>query len=259
MNEEEEEEEEEEEGSSSDELVDPGQGSGSGAPRTEAALLRGASGMAGGSSGENSSSGLPLRSNGTATLIRSVDAASGIINYNSLGGAVESEREQGAGGGGSVGSGNNNNNNNNNNSLNGPVGSEREQGGSVDPEAGANHVPGGGGGSGGVGDAAQQVQYFARCRLLRLVVSHVLDRLTDVDQFGLFQEPVKGVRGYKDVIKFPMDFATIRRKLLWNCYASIRDVAQEVRLICSNAMAFNASEDLEHKQAKCATVTYDAL
>jgi hypothetical protein len=59
----------------------------------------------------------------------------------------------------------------------------------------------------------------------------------------MFAEPVDPERdeapGYFDIIKRPMDFSTIRRRLQNNEYATVHDWKEEVQLIFSNACAYN--------------------
>eukprot|EP00752_Nemacystus_decipiens_P011284 g10027.t1 len=250
---EEEEEEEEEEEDDDDDIVnraggsERGHGGGRGGPITLTTLLRGiglagnydgASGMAG-RKGGTSSSGLPHRSNGKRKPIARVGVDDDGEDTNS----VESAR-----------------------------GSEREHQGGGNPQTGANYVPGGGGGSqsvvggdqdtdggpsGGLGAPGEQLppcweqeMQIARPRLVRMAGTHALDRLEDIDQFGLFRQPVTGVDGYTEVIKHPMDFATIRRRLQRGKYPCIHHLAKDMKLVCTNAMTFNAPGDLHYTEAR---------
>lgn len=77
-------------------------------------------------------------------------------------------------------------------------------------------------------------------RLLRFVSELALDRLQELDPFQLFAEPVsKDVKDYYTVIRYPIDFSTIRRRAQWGLYGSLVCVALEVKLMCANARAFN--------------------
>ncbi|XP_051115699.1 uncharacterized protein LOC127240892 [Andrographis paniculata] len=58
----------------------------------------------------------------------------------------------------------------------------------------------------------------------------------------------KVVPDYYDVVKQPMDFPTIRKKLRKNCYKSLEDLQADVQLLCSNAMLFNGPDTVYHKQ-----------
>ncbi|KAL0399210.1 UNVERIFIED_CONTAM: Ankyrin repeat, bromo and BTB domain-containing protein DDB [Sesamum radiatum] len=55
---------------------------------------------------------------------------------------------------------------------------------------------------------------------------------------------------YHDVIKHPMDFATVRSKLGNGSYATLEQFESDVFLICSNAMQYNAPDTIYHKQAR---------
>lgn len=91
-----------------------------------------------------------------------------------------------------------------------------------------------------------------RKRLLRLVATLALDRLQELDPLDLFKDPVpSGVAGYAETIEFPIDFSTIRRRSQWGLYASIRELALEVELLCANAKAFNAPGTVYHTAAMC--------
>lgn len=89
-----------------------------------------------------------------------------------------------------------------------------------------------------------------RKRLLRLVVTLVLDRLQELDPLDLFKDPVpSGVAGYAEAIDFPIDFSTIRRRSQWGLYASIRELAFDIELLCANATTFNAVGTVYHTAA----------
>ncbi|RYR79806.1 hypothetical protein Ahy_A01g004612 isoform B [Arachis hypogaea] len=55
---------------------------------------------------------------------------------------------------------------------------------------------------------------------------------------------------YHDVIEHPMDFATVRKKLANGSYSTLEQFENDVFLICSNAMQYNAPETIYHKQAR---------
>lgn len=80
----------------------------------------------------------------------------------------------------------------------------------------------------------------AQWRLLRLVATPALDTLQRLDPVNLFKDPVPAsVPGYAESIEHPMDFSTIRQRLQRAQYASVGNIAQDVRLLCDNAMMFN--------------------
>lgn len=83
-----------------------------------------------------------------------------------------------------------------------------------------------------------------------MVAKHALERLQELDHLGLFANPVEGVPGDYLAVEFPIDFATIRRRLLSGAYGSIGDLAREVQLLCANTMKFNGPGDVFHERAK---------
>eukprot|EP00850_Spirogloea_muscicola_P019561 SM000193S05185 [mRNA] locus=s193:141058:145374:- [translate_table: standard] len=103
----------------------------------------------------------------------------------------------------------------------------------------------------------------------RKVVEAVLDKLQRKDTYGVFSEPVdvevaKGcqcrsldrkcssrqVPDYYDVISSPMDFGTIRKKLLRGAYTTWELFMVDVDLICTNAMTYNKPDTIYHRQGK---------
>ncbi|KAK3848138.1 MAG: hypothetical protein J3R72DRAFT_357988, partial [Linnemannia gamsii] len=71
----------------------------------------------------------------------------------------------------------------------------------------------------------------------------IIDRLKGNVDFGVFAVPVDpialGIPTYFDVIKHPMDFGTIEKKLIAGEYNSGEEVIQDVRLVFSNCATFN--------------------
>ncbi|XP_074560872.1 uncharacterized protein LOC141817073 isoform X2 [Curcuma longa] len=80
----------------------------------------------------------------------------------------------------------------------------------------------------------------------------ILDRLQKKDTYGVFSEPVdpEELPDYHDIIKHPMDFATVRKKVSDGAYANLEQFENDVFLICSNAMQYNASDTIYHRQAR---------
>ncbi|XP_011095408.1 uncharacterized protein LOC105174876 [Sesamum indicum] len=80
----------------------------------------------------------------------------------------------------------------------------------------------------------------------------ILDKLQKKDIYGVYAEPVdpEELPDYHDVIKHPMDFATVRSKLGNGSYATLEQFESDVFLICSNAMQYNAPDTIYHKQAR---------
>ncbi|XP_042445954.1 uncharacterized protein LOC122030974 [Zingiber officinale] len=80
----------------------------------------------------------------------------------------------------------------------------------------------------------------------------ILDRLQKKDTYGVFSEPVdpEELPDYHDIIKHPMDFATVRKKVSDDAYSNLEQFEKDVFLICSNAMQYNASDTIYHRQAR---------
>ncbi|CAI8584578.1 unnamed protein product [Vicia faba] len=85
-------------------------------------------------------------------------------------------------------------------------------------------------------------------RMLELI----LDKLQKKDTYGVYAEPVdpEELPDYHDVIDNPMDFATVRNKLANGSYTTLEQFESDVFLICSNAMQYNSSDTIYHKQAR---------
>ncbi|XP_058742943.1 uncharacterized protein LOC131615800 [Vicia villosa] len=80
----------------------------------------------------------------------------------------------------------------------------------------------------------------------------ILDKLQKKDTYGVYAEPVdpEELPDYHDVIDNPMDFATVRNKLANGSYTTLEQFESDVFLICSNAMQYNSSDTIYHKQAR---------
>ncbi|XP_010929671.1 uncharacterized protein [Elaeis guineensis] len=86
----------------------------------------------------------------------------------------------------------------------------------------------------------------------RKTLEAILDKLQKKDTYGVFAEPVdpEELPDYHDVIEHPMDFGTIRKKLASNAYLSFEQFEDDVFLICSNAMQYNAPDTIYFRQAR---------
>lgn len=80
----------------------------------------------------------------------------------------------------------------------------------------------------------------------------ILDKLQKKDTYGVYAEPVdpEELPDYHDIIKHPMDFSTVRKKLAHGSYSTLEQFESDVFLISSNAMQYNAPETIYHKQAR---------
>uniref|UniRef100_A0ACD5UMW8 Uncharacterized protein n=1 Tax=Avena sativa TaxID=4498 RepID=A0ACD5UMW8_AVESA len=85
----------------------------------------------------------------------------------------------------------------------------------------------------------------------RQTLDMILDKLQKKDTYGVFAEPVdlEELPDYSDVIEQPMDFGTVKRKLARNAYRSFEQFEDDVFLICSNAMLYNAPDTVYFRQA----------
>jgi hypothetical protein len=59
----------------------------------------------------------------------------------------------------------------------------------------------------------------------------------------IFQEPVKyedlKLFDYPLIVKQPMDYSTMKSKLLFNCYKTEEDFSKDMRLIYDNCILYN--------------------
>ncbi|XP_006302024.2 bromodomain-containing protein 9 [Capsella rubella] len=80
----------------------------------------------------------------------------------------------------------------------------------------------------------------------------ILDRVQKKDTYGVYSDPVdtEELPDYHDVIKNPMDFSTLRKKLESGAYATLEQFEQDVFLICTNAMEYNSADTVYFRQAR---------
>ncbi|KAL4367312.1 hypothetical protein GQ457_05G023500 [Hibiscus cannabinus] len=85
------------------------------------------------------------------------------------------------------------------------------------------------------------------------------------DTYKIFAEPVnpEEVEYYYDVIKEPMDFGTVAKKLSEGSYQTLEEFEHDVFLVPNNAMVFNASNTIYYRRARAlkelATKLFHAL
>lgn len=79
----------------------------------------------------------------------------------------------------------------------------------------------------------------------------ILHKLQKKDTYNAFAEPVdpEELPDYHDVIEHPMDFGTVRKKMDRGSYRSFEQFEDDVLLICSNAMQYNAPDTVYFRQA----------
>ncbi|TKY87692.1 hypothetical protein EX895_003273 [Sporisorium graminicola] len=80
----------------------------------------------------------------------------------------------------------------------------------------------------------------------------LIENLQRRDSYKFFCEPVNPdeVPGYSDVIKTPMDFGTMQRKVDDRLYSHMDEFQADFQLVVSNAMTFNPEGTLYYNEAK---------
>ncbi|KAM7261237.1 hypothetical protein ACFE04_026712 [Oxalis oulophora] len=80
----------------------------------------------------------------------------------------------------------------------------------------------------------------------------VLDRLQKKDTYGVFSEPVdlEELPDYHEIIEHPMDFGTVKEKLSSGAYTKLEEFEEDIFLISSNAMQYNAPDTVYFRQAR---------
>ncbi|XP_020242807.1 bromodomain-containing protein DDB_G0270170-like isoform X2 [Asparagus officinalis] len=80
----------------------------------------------------------------------------------------------------------------------------------------------------------------------------ILDRLQKKDTYAVFSEPVdpEELPDYHDIIKHPMDFGTVRKKLDSGAYENLEQFESDIFLISSNAMRYNSPDTIYFRQAR---------
>ena len=94
-------------------------------------------------------------------------------------------------------------------------------------------------------------------KCLALACCGILVGMIRRDPMRLFAEPVPtDVAEYYEVIKDPIDFSMMRKKILASEYTSLSSFVSDARRLCINACVFNAADSLYAKTAKN---IYDSL
>ncbi|KAK9129227.1 hypothetical protein Sjap_009714 [Stephania japonica] len=86
----------------------------------------------------------------------------------------------------------------------------------------------------------------------KMLLVFILDRVQKKDTYGVFSEPVdpEELPDYHEIVKDPMDFSTVRKKLDDGAYSCLEEFEKDVFLICSNAMQYNAPDTIYFRQAR---------
>uniref|UniRef100_A0A1A7YZU6 Bromodomain-containing protein 9 n=2 Tax=Iconisemion striatum TaxID=60296 RepID=A0A1A7YZU6_9TELE len=84
------------------------------------------------------------------------------------------------------------------------------------------------------------------------LLEHFLRQLQRKDPHGFFAFPVTDAiaPGYSSIIKHPMDFSTMKDKIINNDYNTVTEFKADFKLMCDNAMVYNRPETVYYKAAK---------
>ncbi|XP_034466236.1 bromodomain-containing protein 9 isoform X5 [Hippoglossus hippoglossus] len=99
---------------------------------------------------------------------------------------------------------------------------------------------------------ACRTQQENECTPRQQLLEHFLRQLQRKDPHGFFSFPVTDAiaPGYSTIIKHPMDFSTIKDKILNNEYNTVTEFKGDFKLMCDNAMVYNRPETVYYKAAK---------
>ncbi|CAF1471688.1 unnamed protein product [Adineta steineri] len=87
---------------------------------------------------------------------------------------------------------------------------------------------------------------------LNACIDHLLRILSRKDKEGFFQYPVTDqfAPGYSQIILRPMDFSTMRKKMVQDEYANVLEFRSDFELMCENAMKYNRPDTIYWQAAK---------
>ncbi|KAM5264890.1 bromodomain-containing protein 9 isoform 3-T3 [Ctenodactylus gundi] len=87
---------------------------------------------------------------------------------------------------------------------------------------------------------------------IQQLLEHFLRQLQRKDPHGFFAFPVTDAiaPGYSMIIKYPMDFGTMKDKIVANEYKSVTEFKADFKLMCDNAMTYNRPDTVYYKLAK---------
>uniref|UniRef100_H0V2C1 Bromodomain-containing protein 9 n=1 Tax=Cavia porcellus TaxID=10141 RepID=H0V2C1_CAVPO len=87
---------------------------------------------------------------------------------------------------------------------------------------------------------------------IQQLLEHFLRQLQRKDPHGFFAFPVTDAiaPGYSMIIKHPMDFGTMKDKIIANEYKSVTEFKADFKLMCDNAMTYNRPDTVYYKLAK---------
>ena len=83
-------------------------------------------------------------------------------------------------------------------------------------------------------------------------LEYLLKLLQKKDSNNFFAVPVNDqfAPGYSQIIKTPMDFSTVRTKLIEGSYSTLLQFKSDFELMCTNAMTYNTNDTIYYKSAK---------
>ncbi|XP_054625967.1 bromodomain-containing protein 7 isoform X5 [Dunckerocampus dactyliophorus] len=87
---------------------------------------------------------------------------------------------------------------------------------------------------------------------LQEALNQLIRQLQRKDPSAFFTFPVTDLiaPGYSSIIKYPMDFSTMKDKVKKDCYVSLDELKADFRAMCENAMTYNKAETIYHKAAR---------
>uniref|UniRef100_G3SQR7 Bromodomain-containing protein 9 n=1 Tax=Loxodonta africana TaxID=9785 RepID=G3SQR7_LOXAF len=87
---------------------------------------------------------------------------------------------------------------------------------------------------------------------IQQLLEHFLRQLQRKDPHGFFAFPVTDAiaPGYSMIIKHPMDFGTMKDKIVAHEYKSVTEFKADFKLMCDNAMTYNRPDTVYYKLAK---------
>jgi len=90
------------------------------------------------------------------------------------------------------------------------------------------------------------------CYMFCKVLEHLLVMLERKDVSNFFSQPVSDslAPGYSQIIKQPMDFSTMNKKIQQVSYEHLNQFREDFELICNNCMVYNTPDTVYHKAAK---------
>ncbi|KAE8249141.1 hypothetical protein A4X13_0g5324 [Tilletia indica] len=92
---------------------------------------------------------------------------------------------------------------------------------------------------------------YLKPKPLDQVLTRVITALIRRDTYAFFTDPVnpEEVPGYRDVIKEPLDFGTIRERVEAEEYTNVASFTDDVNLVFRNAKTFNPPDTIYHSEA----------